>query len=49
MGWKTWNNYEEEAHKRWRNLPWRERYGLRRIFLIAAASLLVIIYVWLYR
>lgn len=31
MGWKAWDVYDREAQKRWRALPWNERYSWRTI------------------
>ncbi len=46
MGWRVWNAYEEEAAKRWRELPWRERYDWRR--LVALAVILGVVAAYFY-
>ena len=35
MGWRLWDAYEDEAEERWRELPWRDRYPLGRLILLA--------------
>ena len=35
MGWRAWDNYEREAHERWRALRLRERYNWSRIAVLA--------------
>jgi hypothetical protein len=33
MGWRTQDAYDRGAEKRWRALPWRQRYDWRAIAL----------------
>jgi hypothetical protein len=46
MGWRAWNNYDEDAHKAWRALPWRERYNWRGLTIFALIVALSVIYLW---
>jgi hypothetical protein len=46
VGWGAWDNYEREAHERWRALPWRERYSGRVIFKLALIAALIAALAW---
>jgi endonuclease YncB( thermonuclease family) len=46
MGWRAWDRYETDAHKRWQALPWRERFPLRVILPLALLAAFVASFVY---
>jgi len=41
MGWRAWDNYEREAHERWKTLPWRARFPLPMLLTFALVAILI--------